>query len=147
MGHRVGAWQFYLRPYVGRSLVCGVLILGRYTTIARRQKRSPFTPTTFLNASLSLISSPPPQPVHLCGSVLGPLSPPLSPDVKLVSGVDSEGASPAPAALCSGETPCLLPLLPPPLGVPLPPLCTHLLRCSPRVLPFVQGLRPAGSFS
>ena len=68
MGHLVGAWQFYLRPYVGRSLGCGVLILGRCLTIAPPQKRSPFTPTTFLSASLSLISSSPRSrsPVWFC---------------------------------------------------------------------------------
>lgn len=41
------------------------------------------------------------------------------------------------------RNPLPLPLLPPPLGVLLPTLCTHLLRCLPRVLPSVQGLQEA----
>ena len=43
-------------------------------------------------------------------------SPSTTPRVKFVPGVDSEGASPAPAALCSGETPCLCPCSLPRLG-------------------------------
>ena len=57
------------------------------------------TQTTFLSSSLSLSSSPSLNPAHLCGSVLGPLLPPLSLNI-CVSGVDSAVGKP-PAKLGS----------------------------------------------
>lgn len=74
-------------------------------------------------------------------------SPSTTPRVKFVSLDALRRCISSPGCSLLWRNPLPLPLLPPPLGVLLPPLCTHLLRCSPGVLPSVQGLRPAGSFS
>ena len=112
VGHLVGAWQFYLNPYVGRSLGRGVLILGRYPTIASPQKCSPFTLTAFLSGSLN------PFACVVLSLGLFPLHYPQS-KVCLWGGL--RGCISRPGCSLLWRNPLPLPLLPPPLGV-----CLHL---------------------